>query len=189
MECDKEPLSDTEKREDCNMITNKIISIIISIAALIVIPVQMITTFVLGIFVSLTFGLLLIPFSIIWVVLFLGPLLGLSYVYEHVVITRAFIAIIGSPLAVLGDTYVAFLPSMGEMDSRYGKMICCQTFPYTWRFIQFQNNKLNIGKDDVLTKILRGVSTNKVFDKYLNGLRADVYSRSDYLNGKYKMDW
>ena len=171
------------------MITNKIISIIISITAFIVIPVQMITTFVLGILVTLTFSLLLIPFTIIWVVLFFGPLLGLSYVYERVAITRPIIAIIGIPLAVLGDTYVALLPSMGEMDSRYEKMICCQTFPYTWRFIQFQNNKLNIGEDDVLTKILRGVSTNKVFDKYLDGLRADVYSRSDYLNGKYKMDW
>ena len=40
-----------------------------------------------------------------------------------------FVAIIGIPLAILGDTYVALLPSMGEMDSRYSKMICCQTFP------------------------------------------------------------
>ena len=63
------------------MITNKIISIIISITALPILPVQIITTFVLGILVTLTFGLLLIPFTIIWVVLFLGPLLGLSYVY------------------------------------------------------------------------------------------------------------
>jgi len=171
------------------MITNKIISIIISITAIIVIPVQMITTFILGILVELTFGLLLIPFTIIWVVLFLGPLLGLSYVYERASIMRIFIAIIGIPLAVLGDTYVALLPSMGEMDSRFSKMVCCRTFPYTWRFMQFQNNKLNIGKDDVLIKILREVSTDKVLDKYLDGLRADVYSRSDYLNGKYKMDW
>lgn len=60
------------------MITNKIIHIVNTITAFIVIPVQLITTFVLGILVRLTFGLLLIPFSIIWIVLFLGPLLGLS---------------------------------------------------------------------------------------------------------------
>lgn len=99
------------------MITNKIIHIIIAITGLIVIPVQIITTFVLGLLVSLTFGLLLIPFSIIWIVLFLGPLLGLSFVYERLAITRPFISIIGIPLAVIADTYVALLPSMGEMGS------------------------------------------------------------------------
>lgn len=170
------------------MITNKIISILISITV-IFIPIQGITTFILGLLVSLTCGLLLIPFSIVWVVLFLGPLLGLSYIYERVAILRPFISIIGIPLAVIGDTYVAFLPSMGELDSRYAKMIICQTFPYSWRFFQFQNNKLNIGKNDVLAKILREASEAKPLGKYLDGLRADVYSRPDYVNGKYELDW
>lgn len=167
------------------MITNKIIHIIIAITGLIVIPIQIITTFVLGLLVSLTFGLLLIPFSIIWIVLFLGPLFGLSYVYERLAITRPFISIIGIPLAVIANTYVALLPSMGEMDSRYAKMILCQTFPYTWRFNRFENNKLNIGENDVLIKILREVSRAKPLDKYLNGLRSDVYSREYYTNGKF----
>lgn len=171
------------------MITNKIISIIISITAFIVIPVQIITTFVLGILVSLTFGLLLIPISFIWTVLFLGPLLNLSYIYERMPILRPFISIIGIPLAVFGNAYVALMPSMGEKDSRYAKMIICQTFPYAWRFNQFQNNKLNIGKDDVLTKILQEVSRAEPLNKYLNSLRTEVYSRKDYLSGKYKLDW
>lgn len=171
------------------MIVNKIIRLIIGFTGLILIPVQMITTFVLGLLVNLTFGLLLIPFSIIWIVLFFGPLLGLSYVYERVAITRPFIAIIGIPLAVIANEYVALLPSMGEKDSRYAKMIYCQTFPYMWRFNQLQNNKLNIGKDDVLTKILREVSKAKPLGKYLDSLRAEVYSRKDYLNGKYELDW
>ena len=167
------------------MFTNKIIHIIIVITSFIVVPVQIVTTFVLGLLVSLTFGLLLIPISLLWIVLFLGSLLGLSYVYERIVILRPFISIIGIPLAVIGDTYVALMPSMGEMDSRYQKLILCQTFPYTWKFIQFQNNKLNIGENDVLIKILREVSKAKPLDKYLNGLRADVYSREYYTNGKF----
>lgn len=171
------------------MIANKIIHIIIAITGFIVIPVQIVTTFVLGLLVSLTFGLLLIPISLVWTVLFLGTLLGLSYVYERIAILRPFISIIGIPLVVIGDTYVALMPSMGEMDSRYQKLVLCQTFPYTWRFIQFQNNKLNIGKNDVLTKILREVSRAKPLDKYLDSLRADVYSRPDYINGKYELDW
>ena len=171
------------------MITNKIIRIIIAITGFIVVPIQMVTTFVLGFLVSITFGLLLIPISFIWTVLFLSPLFGLSYIYERIVILRPFISIIGIPFAVIGNTYIALMPSMGEMDSRYAKMVICQTFPYTWRFYQFENDKLNIGKNDVLAKILRKVSRAKSLDKYLDTLRADIYSRPDYMNGKYELDW
>jgi chromosomal replication initiator protein len=167
------------------MITNKIISIIISITAFIVIPVQMITTFVLGILVTLTFGLLLIPFNIIWVVLFLGPLLGLSYVYERVAITRPFIAIIGIPLAILGDTYIALLPLMGEMDSRYSKMICCQTFPYTWRYFQYNNCKLKINQDDILNKIFQEVSRAEPLRKYLDDLNQRIQQTNRLKNASY----
>ncbi len=156
------------------MITNKIIIIIISITAFIVFPIQIITTFVLGILVNLTFGLLLIPFSIIWMVLFVGPLLGLSYVYERVAITRPLIAIIGIPLAVLGNIYVALLPSMGELDSRYAKMIFCQTFPYTWRFFQYQNRKLNMEPNDILVKILQGFSKVPPLRHYLMRLSEQL---------------
>ncbi len=150
------------------MITNKIILMLIGITGLIVIPLQIITTFILGILVSLTFGLLLIPISLIWTILFLGPLLGLSYIYERITILRPFISIIGIPLAVIGDTYVALMPSMGEKDSRYAKMIICQTFPYTWRFNQFHSNKLNIEKNDVLNRILQEVSKAAPLRKYLD---------------------
>ena len=79
------------------MITNKIIHIIIAVTAPICIPVQLVTCFVLGLLVSLTFGFLLIPISVIWVVLFLGPLLGLSYVYERIAILRPFISLYNTP--------------------------------------------------------------------------------------------
>jgi len=155
------------------MITNKIIRAIIAITAFIVVPIQMITTFVLGLFVSIPFVgfLLLLPISLIWIVLFLGPLLGLSYIYERVAILRPLISIIGIPFAVIGNAYVALMPSMGEMDSRYAKMIICQTFPYTWRFNQFHNHKLKIGQDDILNKILREASRAKPLGEYLNNLK------------------
>jgi hypothetical protein len=72
------------------------------------------------------------------------------------------------------------------MNARYQKLVLCQTFPYTWKFIQFQNNKLNIGENDVLAKILKEVSKTKCLRDYLDSLRAEVYSREDYVNGKYK---
>lgn len=159
------------------MITNKILSIIISITSFIVIPVQIVTTFVLGILVSLTFGLLLIPISLIWIVLFFGPLLGLSFVYERVAILRPFISIVGISLAVIGDTYVALMPSMGEMDSRYQKMIFCQAFPYTWRFHQFYSNKLSIGQDDILNKIFQEISTAAPLGNYINRLNQEIQNK------------
>lgn len=153
------------------MITNKIINILISITAFFVIPVQFITTFVLGIIVNLTFGLLLIPLSIIWIVLFLGPLLGLSYVYENFPISRPFVSIIGIPLALIADTYVALIPSMGEKDSRFSKLLYCQTFPYTWTFNKFYTQKFDISKNDVFNKILTEVSTAEPLALFLEEIK------------------
>lgn len=171
------------------MITNKIILIIISVTAFIVIPIQAITTFILGLLVNLTFGLLLIPLNFVWTILFLGPLLALSYIYEKVTILRPFVAIIGIPLAVIGNIYVALIPSMGKIESRYEKMILCQTFPYTWKYIQFKNDKININKNDVLNKILKEVSKANPLREYLDKLKIEVYARPDYIKGKCEIDW
>ena len=159
------------------MITNKIISVLISITSIIVIPVQMITTFILGMLVSLTFGLLLIPISFIWTVLFFGPLLGLSYIYERIVFLRPFISIIGIPLAVIGHTYVAMMPAMGELDSRYVKLIYCESFPYTWSFHQYNIGKLKISRDDILYKILQVVSGAEPLRNYLNRLNQESQNK------------
>jgi hypothetical protein len=149
------------------MITNKIIDILLTITAWAVVPLQLITTFVLGILVNLTFGLLLWPFSLVWMVLFLGPLIGVSYVWERVPFTRLFVSMLGIPLAVIGDIYVSLIPSMGEMDSRIVKMLYCQTFPYTWRFHQFHNRQLNIDSDDGLIIIFQRISKDIAIRQYL----------------------
>lgn len=149
------------------MITNKIIDILLTITAWIVVPLQIITTFILGILVRLTFGLLLIPFSFLWMVLFLGPLLGLSYIWERVPVARPLISILGIPLAVIADAYVCLIPSMGEMDSRIVKLLYCQTFPYTWRFHRFHNRKLKIDPSDNLNEIFLRISKDVAIRQYL----------------------
>ena len=152
------------------MITNKIISTILTIVSFIVIPIQFITTFVLGLLVRITFGLLLIPLSIVWTILFLGPLLGLSFIYERIFIVRIFVVIIGIPLAIIGDTYIALIPSMGELESRYSKMIYCQTFPYTYRYHQFSNRKLTLKPNDILYKIFNEVGKTEPLRIYLENI-------------------
>jgi len=149
------------------MLTNKIVDLFLTITAWVVVPLQIITTFVLGILVTLTFGLLLLPLSLLWVVLFLGPLLGFSYIWEHVPFVRPFVSILGIPLAIIADTYVCLIPSMGEMDSRIVKLLYCQTFPYTWRFHQFHNHKWNIDLDNDLNRIFQRVSKDIAIRQYL----------------------
>lgn len=154
------------------MVTNKIIDIIITITAWVVLPVQIVTTFVLGILVNLTFGLLLLPFSLMWMVLFFGPLLGLSYVWERIPFARLFISAVGVPLAVLGDIFVCLIPSMGEIESRVVKLLYCQTFPFTWRFHEFRSGNLNIdsGRWFPLNEVLQRASKDVAIHQYLNTL-------------------
>ncbi len=123
------------------MLANKILHVILTPLSFIVVPVQAVTTFVLGILMLLTFDLLLLPLDLIWIVFFLGPLLGLSSINERLPISRPLISLVGIPLAVVGNIYVALIPSKSEMDSRWAKMLCCQTFPYTREFYRFYTKK------------------------------------------------
>jgi hypothetical protein len=146
------------------MLANKIIDRLITIIAWVILPIQIVTTFILGILVELTFGFLLIPFSLIWIIFFFGPLLVSSYVYNKVPYARPLVAIFGIPLAVIGNIYVCLLPSMGEMESRIVKLLYCQTWPATWYFHQFYNRKLQKNSDGLseLSEVLERISRKDV---------------------------
>ncbi len=116
----------------------KVLKVLLVLFSWLVIPLTIVTSFVLGILVSVTFGLLLFPMSFIWIVFFLGPLLGLSWVWEKVPFLRVPVAILGIPLAFIGNTYASFIPSMGELDSRVSKLLLSESWPYSldcWRLI------------------------------------------------------
>jgi len=105
-------------------------------------------------------------------VLFFGPLLGLSYVWERIPFARLFISAVGVPLAVLGDIFVCLIPSMGEIESRVVKLLYCQTFPFTWRFHEFRSGKLNLdsGRWFPLNEVLQRASKDVAIRQYLNTL-------------------
>ena len=120
------------------MWANKIIDISITILAFVIVPVQLVSTLVLGILVKLTFGLLLIPISFVWVILFLGPLLGLSWLWQNIPLLRIPLGVIGIPIAILGTVFTCLMPSMGEIESRVTKLLLCQTWPFSldcWGFV------------------------------------------------------
>ena len=93
---------------------------------------------------------------------------GLSFVYEKIFLLRPFVAIIGIPFAIFGEAYVALLPSMEELDSRYSKMIICQTFPYSYTYFQYSNHKLILEPSNILNKIFVEVSKSKPLGEYLS---------------------
>jgi len=137
----------TESGLHLALLANRILNTLIILSALVIIPMQIVTTFVLGILVYLTFGLLLLPISLIWTVFFLTPLLGLSWLWWNVKILRPPIAVIGVPLALLGNTYTALMPSMGDFESRVSKLLLCQTWPFSLECWAFEMGKLPLDSE------------------------------------------
>jgi hypothetical protein len=124
-------------------IANRILDVLISILAFVVIPIQIVTTLVLGLAVSLTFGLLLLPISLLWMLLYF-PMLGLSWVCNRVSGLRELIGILFIPWVLVADVFVALMPSMGELESRASKLMLCGCWPYTWEFSRFLAHKLEL---------------------------------------------
>ena len=149
------------------MITNKIISALVTITAFPIMLLQPITTFVLGLLVTITFGLLLIPFSVIRNVFFLWPLLGLSFIYERIKVLQPVVAVLGIILATLGDMYVALLPTMGELESRFLKMIVCQAFPFSYSYYLFLTNKRSLESNKIQDQVLKEISKSKPLGEYI----------------------
>lgn len=125
------------------MAANRILDIVLSIIAWPLILVVLVTTFLLGILVQMSFGLLLLPISFVWMLLF-GPLLGLSWLCHKVQVLRNVIGLLGIPWAVLANTFVSLMPAMGELEGRAFKMLLCQTWPFTWEFSKFSSGRLDI---------------------------------------------
>lgn len=122
---------------------------LIGIVSVVVIPFQLITTFLLGILFSTFLGAVLIPiFSLIWMVCFLGPLIGLSYLFEKMKYLRYIIGILGIPFSFLGAIYSGLIPSMGEWESRFIKIYTCQYFPYSWHLWKLYNKKWGVKYTD-----------------------------------------
>ena len=123
------------------MLTNNIIRIVTGLLGFILIPIVPVTTFVLGLLVSITFGLFLLLISLVWSICFYFPLLGLSFVYENFKLIRPIAAIIGIPIAIVGEAFVSLMPSMGENDSKMAKWLVTTSFPFTYSISHFNNPK------------------------------------------------
>lgn len=145
------------------MIANRILNAILGFSSFVVIPVQIVTTFILGLAATLTFGLLLLPISLVWVILLI-PMVGLSWFCNKVPTLRNVLGILFIPWAIVANTFVALVPSMGEIENRASRLMLCGSWPFTWEFWQFLSHKLDLESDDptalVLSEVVKRMSSH-----------------------------
>lgn len=150
------------------MWANKIVNSLIEAMALVVVPIQVVATIPLGCLVLVTLGLYLFPVDVIWMTLFLGPLIGLSWTWDKVPLLRIPAAILGIPAAVFGDAYTAIMPSIGE-ESRITRTLVCRTWPFSLQFMAFKSIK-TAPTSDLEQVLSRLASANPEISTYLRNL-------------------
>ena len=139
------------------MLANRILIVLVGITAFVVVPVQLITTLVLGLLVSVSLGILLFPISLIWILLLL-PMIGASWLTAKIGWLRNPIGLLGIPWAIVANTFVALMPSMGELESRAAKLMLTQSWPYSWECWRFQTGKTSLHEDHSLREVIDRVS-------------------------------
>ena len=129
------------------MVANRILSIVAGLLSWVFLPVSLITVNAGGCLVALTFGLLLLPLSVVWAVVFMGPLLGLSWLWEKAPLLRIPLAIVGIPVAAVGYVYTLCIPSMGEREAHDVKLNLCRTWPFSLDYLRYTRGDPDLEMD------------------------------------------
>lgn len=129
------------------MIVNRIAFFLGGALSWVTFPIGLITNLGGGCLVSITFGLILLPLSLIWM-LIMGLLLAISWLWERVPWPlQVPLAIGGAPLAAIGYAYVLMIPEPGEEESRRSKILLCQTFPFEMDLIRYRRAQASERED------------------------------------------
>ena len=89
------------------------------------------STLIGGCLVSATFGILLVPLNLLWMP-FLGFVIGSSWLWIKVPVSRPFLLIPGVLLSAIANLYVALVPDMGESYQKQLKMALCDNWPNSY---------------------------------------------------------
>jgi hypothetical protein len=123
------------------MLANRVVNWVTRVLSFITTPIQLATAFVLGCLAFPTYDLILWPLVLVWIVLFMGPLLAMSWLWEKAPLLRLPLAILGVPAAILGGIYVGLMPAMGEFASKPMKLLTCWTWPFSLDYLQYQRGE------------------------------------------------
>lgn len=135
------------------MNTNRILLIFFLVLTPIIFPIQIVTTFLIGALVTLTFNILLIPLSLVWTLFFYLPLLGLSLLFIRMPFLRPVSIIIGFPLSIAAYIFAALIPSMGDLYSRTSKVVYTESFPFNYLHFTYLTNRSKFSLDDIGTLV------------------------------------
>jgi hypothetical protein len=130
--------------------TNRILHILVGLVGFPIVPVSFISVLVITMVDLLTFGLALSILNLIWVFLFFGPLLALSWLWQVTPLFRYLIAFVGVPLALLAYCYVCLVGSLmpwGKFGSKAAELALCEIWPLTGDFLGFMMGKVRRGSD------------------------------------------
>jgi hypothetical protein len=130
------------------MIVNRTAFLLGGLLSWITLPISLITNLGGGCIVSLTFGLILLPLSLIWLV-FWAPLLAISWLWERVPWPlQVPLAVVGIPLASIAYAYVLMIPEPGEDESHRSKILLCQTFPFEMDLLRYRRYQAQPKRDE-----------------------------------------
>jgi hypothetical protein len=99
------------------------------ILGIVLIPVELVTTALGGCLLALTFGLLAVLLTVIWLPLF-GLLVLTSWLWIRVAVLRPLLLLPGVVVAVISYVFVALMPDP-ERDAKHGKLALASGWPLT----------------------------------------------------------
>lgn len=130
------------------MRTQRVLWLAIRILGIPLVPLQVVSHAVLGLLTVVTFGVLMFALGLIYLVAFLGPLLGLSWLWLHLPPLRLPAALVGVPWALMGNAFVALVPVVpDEVDSGTTKLLLTALWPYSLRYFQWDMSRLPVGDE------------------------------------------
>ncbi|WP_219634611.1 hypothetical protein, partial [Flavobacterium chungangense] len=94
------------------------------------------------------------PINLIWIVLFYGPLIGLSFIYEKVYLLRIPVSILGIVFATIGYEFTCFF-TYDDKTKRAERLLICLIFPYSWHLREFTKCDFSIKFSNCYSSLIK----------------------------------
>jgi hypothetical protein len=156
------------------MLANRLVSVAYGPVALLAVPVGIVTRGLGGFLVLVTFGLLLIPFWIVWVIFFMGLILGTSWLWDRMPLMRLPVALIGVPVAALGAVYTILVPWMTR-ESSDEKHFLCRAWPLSLDFKNRATIEDTVNRElEAAEPLASGLSGKEYYTKLMDSLSPEA---------------
>lgn len=154
------------------MIYYKILRLLISIVSILTAVLAPITTFLLGLlgYIPIVGSVLALIQSVLWSLIFLFPLVGLSWLTRKLKWLTPIVSLVAIPLSLSAFIFANLTPSWGDWNGRFNKILIASVFPYNFHIFNLIVRQIppNDYIDSVnIEKALRMESRNPVLKPYI----------------------